>query len=310
MRGDRPRPGVVVVNYLSHSLLVDALDAPSLAAAGVQVFVVDNRSTDAEREAIGNVCGERGWILVETSANRGFGAGVNRGVEVARLAGLDTFITVNPDARVSTPVLLELCRAAHASPRSLIGPAMVDSTGADHFRGSLVSMRSGAISSGWEAGDGDAEWKNWLSGACLAFSAEAFNALEGFDESYFLYWEDVDLSRRAVRAGVTLRLRTDLEVVHDEGGTHGVQRARAKSAIYYRYNTRNRLRFAVRHCSRRQLWGWIVATPRQSARIWLRGGRRQILDSPSGLLAALVGTLEGLGPAVLAGLGVARRHRA
>ena len=35
---------------------------------------------------------------------------------------------------------------------------------------------------------------NWLSGACLAFSATAFDRLGGFGEDFFLYWEDVDIS--------------------------------------------------------------------------------------------------------------------
>ena len=306
MSDGRPRIAVVVVNYRSHGLLRSALDAPSLAAAGIGVFVVDNRSTAAERAAVGEVCTERGWVMVGAKTNRGFGAGVNQGVEAARRAGYDTFVTVNPDARVDTPALVELGRAAHASGRCLVAPAMVDSAGAAHFRGSLVSMRTGAIRSGWVAGDDDREWKNWLSGACLAFSDPAFRELGGFDESYFLYWEDVDLSRRAVRAGMDLSLRTDLQIVHDEGGTHGVARARAKSPIYYRYNTRNRLRFAVRNCSRRELWGWIAATPRESAQIWLRGGRRQLLTSPGGLAAAVAGTFAGLGAALLTGLGVPR----
>lgn len=306
MSGDRPRIAVVVVNYRSHALLRGALDASSLAAADIAVFVVDNRSTAAERAAVADLCGERGWIMVGAESNRGFGAGVNQGVEAARGAGYDTFVTVNPDARADAAALLELGRAAHASGRCLVAPAMVDSGGAMHFRGSLVSMRTGAIRPGWVAEDDDREWKNWLSGACLAFSDPAFRALGGFDESYFLYWEDVDLSRRAVRAGLVLSLRTDLQIVHDEGGTHGVAQQRAKSPIYYRYNTRNRLRFAVRNCSRRELWRWIAATPRESARIWLRGGRRQLLTSPGGLAAAVAGTFAGLGPAVLTGLGVPR----
>lgn len=114
-------------------------------------------------------------------------------------------------------------------------------------------------------------------------------------EEYFLYWEDVDFSIRATKAGVGLILRDDLCVVHDEGGTQQRPGSRAKSSLYYYYNTRNRLLFGVAHAAAGSRRTWLLQTPRQSYRIWLRGGRRQLLESPGGLVAAIRGTAAGLG---------------
>jgi glycosyltransferase involved in cell wall biosynthesis len=127
----------------------------------------------------------------------------------------------------------------------------------------------------------------------------------GFDEGYFLYWEDVDLGYRAVAAGGTVILRDDLVAVHDEGGTHADGRPEgAKSAVYYRYNCRNRLAFGSRHLNRRQLLRWLVTTPAVSWEILLRGGRRQLLHSPGLLWAAVAGSLAGVAlalPALVTG---------
>ena len=62
--------------------------------------------------------------------------------------------------------------------------------------------------------------------------ADLWRAVGGFDEDYFLYWEDVDLSLRLLRAGAALEVRHDLEVVHDVGATSH-DRAEGKSAVYF-----------------------------------------------------------------------------
>lgn len=287
----------VLVNYGSHQLIAANLRPDALADAGITVVVVDNYSSAEERQSVTDLCARHGWHLV-ACANDGFAAGLNKGVARAMQSGCRAVVAINPDAVVEVPVLLNLGEQALREPRSLVSPRMLTSTGDPHFRGAQVNMRNGAIRSGWCHGDGDPVWKNWLSGACLAFHVDAHGELSGLDEGYFLYWEDVDLSRRAAASLMELCFREDLTVVHDEGGTQGWQRSRAKSPGYYYYNTRNRLRFATRHCSRAELREWIMSTPRQSLNVWLRGGRRQLLASPKGAVYAAGGTFRGLALAI------------
>lgn len=294
------KTAIVIVNYRSHHLLHSALDAESAASAGLTVIIVDNFSDMAERVAVGALCTAHGWLL-ELSDNDGFGSGMNRGAERAIVAGCKAIVALNPDARADIETLVALGEHVSACPGELVSPRMVDSTGRIHFRGAQVHMRTGQIRSAWAAEDDDLLWRNWLSGACLAYSANVHHQLNGFDDDYFLYWEDVDLSRRAAELGMSLTLRDDLLVVHDEGGTQRERHTRAKSAHYYYYNTRNRLRFAVHHCrDRRQLLSWILNTPNQSLQIWLRGGKRQLISYPQGAIQALRGTVSGLRGALFA----------
>jgi hypothetical protein len=93
-------------------------------------------------------------------------------------------------------------------------------------------------------------------------------------------------------------VRPDLVGRHDAGGTQGARRGRAKSARYYYFNARNRLRFAARHLPRRQLLRWLASTPRVSLEILLQGGRRQLLRSPVPLLAVTAGAAAGVTHAV------------
>lgn len=284
---------VIIVNYGDPALIEANIGADVDADDNALVVVVDNYSSDHARSEARALSQERGWIFV-ASPNDGFGAGVNRGVAAARAQGHSALITLNPDAVASADVLRELARHVTEDPLTLVSPFMDTGDGHPHFRGARVNRRTGQMRSGWSDGDRDPEWANWLSGACLAFSAQAFDALGGFSEDFFLYWEDVDISRRAVEQGMRLEIRPDLLVVHDEGGTQDAGSARTKSPTYYRYNIRNRMLYGRRHLRGRAWARWVLASPRQSALIWMRGGRKQAFTEPKGLVAAARGLLAGL----------------
>ncbi|GAA1389850.1 glycosyltransferase [Luteococcus peritonei] len=289
------RLGVVLVNYGSHALLADNLD-PRLAEAGIQVVVTDNFTSEQELAALRALAEQRGWEVVALATNQGFGHGVNAGVARARELGCEAFVALNPDARVSIEVLQALHAAVEADHRALVAPRMDRSDGRKYFHGSMVDYRSGRTKGFW--GPDQDSWRPWLTGACLALHDEAFTELGGFAGDYFLYWEDVDLTRRAAEAGMRLVLREDLVATHDEGGTQARTNDRALSSTYYYWNSRNRLRFAADHLGRADLARWIVRTPAESRQILLRGGRRQLLTSPRPLLATVRGSLAGLGLAL------------
>lgn len=294
MNPGNPAPAIVVVNFGSHELIAHNLGAPSVAATGALVVVVDNFYSEAERTAIAQLCSERGWRLVPMPDNGGFGKAVNAGVRDAMDADRQVVLLLNPDASAPASVVSELAAHAGSDPMALIAPRIVDSAGNKYFAGSTVNLATGEIKGGWIEAGASGSWRNWLTAACLAFHTDAFEAIGGMSEEYFLYWEDVDFSIRAAAAGVGLALRDDLCVVHDEGGTQQRQGSRAKSALYYYYNTRNRLLFGAAHAAAGSRRTWLLQTPRQSYRIWLRGGRRQLVESPGGVVAAIRGTVSGV----------------
>jgi GT2 family glycosyltransferase len=292
--------GVVVVSYGSARLLRENLAAARLPGAHVRVVVVDNFSTQENREAVELLGVEHGWTVVAMPDNRGFGAASNAGVAAARELGCRTFLFLNPDAVITPTVVAELRAHSLREPMALISPQLVDSDGEVVFRVARTDLRDGRIR---RRPDGEGPQTNdpgdWLCGACVVVHDELFSRIGGYDEEYFLYWEDVDLGFRAVAAGGSVILREDLVAVHDEGGTHDEgRRGRAKSALYYRYNCRNRLVFAARNLDRRSLLRWVLATPAVSWEILLRGGRRQLLHTPSVLHAAVRGSLGGLAAAL------------
>lgn len=281
---------VVVVNYGSHHLLESCLGG---IPADVSVVVVDNFSDVAERLEVQRLGAAHGWLVVALEVNGGFGAGVNAGVDYARRAGCVQVVIINPDAVLDEAALAALVDHIEREPNDIVAPRIARPEGGFFFDGSFVDLWTGRIRS--RPAEGAAgEWMPWLTGACLAFTIEAFERIDGFDDRYFLYWEDVDLSFRGRAAGLRLVLRRDIVIVHDQGGTQTAGAAGGRSSVYYRWNTRNRLVFAASNLPRAQVLRWIVNTPVEAKRVYLIGGKRQLLRRPSSVLAPIRGSVEGL----------------
>jgi GT2 family glycosyltransferase len=286
--------GVVVVNYASAHLIEANLGALDLHGLPVRVIVVDNHSSDAERAAARELAGRMGWRFVGLPDNRGFGAGVNAGVRAAREEGCVCFLLLNPDASVPVEVIAELRRHVLREPMALVSPRIRTPGGSDFFAGAQLFLSSGRSRGSSPRSTPAGPAVPWVSGACLAVHDELWRRVGGLDESYFMYWEDVDLSHRCRAVGARLVVRLDLVAEHAPGGSQDTPGGRAKSPLYYRYNCANRLRFAARHLPRRQVLRWMLATPAVSREILLRGGRRQLLQHPALLLAAVRGSAAGL----------------
>ncbi len=306
--GGADTASLVVVNYGSSALLAQNLGRIDLTGLPVRVVVVDNHSSTAELAAVHALAGERGWTVVALPDNRGFGAAVNAGTAAARRLGCRVHVLLNPDATLVPAVLAALHQHVLTDPLAVVSPTVVTSAGAVEFSGARVVLGSGRIRGGAAARRDDlGPTRSWLTGACLAVHDDVLRRAGGFAEDYFLYWEDVDFSRRCELAGATLVVRDDLVAVHDEGGTQPSGPGRAKSALYYRYNCRNRLVYAARQLDRAGTVRWLLRTPVESWQVLLRGGRRQLLADPGLLLAALSGSASG---AVVALRSLVRPQRA
>lgn len=285
---DRRSPlAIIVVNYGSHQLLAQNLGDRDLSTVPAHVIIVDNYSGDAELAAVRSLCDQQGWQLVASPENVGFGEGVRLGVAAAQDRGLTEFLFLNPDVAAPDEVLGELLRDLRDRPTTAVSPIIVTDGGRVWFRAGELDLRNGSVRTSRPV-DLDRPYA-WLTGACLGVSDELWRSAGGFGPDYFLYWEDVDFSRRCVTAGGELRVRTDLTVVHSVGGTQG----NGKSAVYMYYNTRNRLLFGGRWLAPRDRMRWLLHTPAQSLAILRRSGtgwyRRRDL-----ITAAAKGTAVGI----------------
>ncbi|WP_170226345.1 glycosyltransferase [Rudaeicoccus suwonensis] len=286
---------VVVVNFGSHRLLRTNLVPLHEQDPELIIVVVDNYSGAVERRAIRDLCEEHGWHLVCPPGNPGFGAGVNRGVVRALELGADQVLMLNPDARIDQADLDILRAAVAAAPLTMVAPVIRRPDGSVWSDGHELETAVGRIRSVRTKRPVHGPVVPWLSGACLLISRELWSRVGGFDERFFLYWEDVDLSVRVQEAGGEVTVMHDAEAVHDEGGTQHRSSDVAKSTTYYRYMVRNRLLFVGIHGDRRQAAAWLRSAPQEAWQVVLQGGRRQLLASPMPVIAAGRGLIDGAG---------------
>lgn len=287
---DRHRPALVVVSYGSSALLAQNL--PRSAAGLGLVVVVDSWSGDAERRAVRALAAEHGWLVEEPDHNTGFGGGCNLGVERALREGATSLVLLNPDAWIDPAGLASLVEQVEGERSLLLAPRIVDGRGRPWMSGLMdLRLADGTVRSSRHRPPG-AEVVEWVSGAAMALSVDLWTASGGFDEDYFLYWEDIDLCRRVHAAGGTVRVDTSVTAVHDEGGTHSTAGSRAKSPLFYRYNIRNRALYAAKWLPAADRLRWARQTPRTALDTLLTGGRRQFLQSTAPWSAYLRGVLS------------------
>jgi GT2 family glycosyltransferase len=207
---------VLIVNYRTYDALNRCLAslAPYLVADD-EVVVVDYESD--ERQLARAVDGSVPVVTVRRPDNRGFAAGVNLAVAHSRAPFL---LLLNPDTIVEGPVIrmLETWLTVHpdvgvAGARVLNGDGTVQRTArrfpdVTTLLGGRTTWLTRRFPENWLSrrnllaqGASTPVEVDWLSGACLMTRREIFDAIGGFDESFFLYWEDADYCRRVAAAG-------------------------------------------------------------------------------------------------------------
>ncbi len=279
---------LIVVNYGSSALLASLLAPLSAALPDSTTVIVDNWTTAEERRRASDLAEQNNWVLVAPDSNLGFGAGINLGAAEALTRGASFLLLLNPDATITPEAVVALVERARAEPAALYSPRITRSDGSTWFAGADLHLDDGRLRNPAARVPGR-RIEPWLSGACLLVHESLWRAVGGFDEDYFLYWEDVDLSHRVLAAGSALVVCDEIRAVHDEGATHGGalrQGDRRKSDTYYYYVIRNRALFAAKHLAPQDNAAWAQLEWTVAREVLLQGGRRQFLRSLRPLFVA------------------------
>lgn len=205
----------VTVNTDQQELIAGLLGNAPLMSAIDRLIVVDNDSTDDSVRVA-----EAAGATVIKKQRHGYGQGVNLG---ARQTRGDFFAIINPDIRFFEADSIERLMRHFDDPRvALVAPALqlLDGSLQDSaritpspwnlIRRRRMSPRAGEIR---EAGDVD-----WIVGAFYVVRRSAWEEVGGFDESYFLYFDDVDLCERLHRRGWKLHFDPDVVIQHAHQG--------------------------------------------------------------------------------------------
>ncbi len=184
--------------------------------------------------------------VIRNSSPRGFAANHNSAFGVSRGA---FFCVMNPDIQLVNNPFPGLIAAINGCGQGVVAPLVVSPSGrvedsaryfptlwrltrkvCTNFEGRFPLQESEGIVR-----------PDWVAGMFMVFSRESFERLDGFDEGFHLYYEDVDICARCWNAGMSVCLVTDVKVQHD------AQRASRRSVQHLRWHVMSMARYFWKH---------------------------------------------------------------
>ena len=281
---------VIIVNWNAGQQLLECVQSVIANGAGLvaKIIVVDNDSHDGSELpflAMAQV------HLIRAGANLGFGKACNLG---AANSTADFLLFLNPDAQIGPKTLSRVdafMQSDAAKKVGIVGVQLLE--GSQHVARScsrfptplsMISRASGIDLVFPRLGSAMAEWDHKTTrevdhviGAFYLIRRACFERAGGFDERFFVYIEDLDLSFRAKMSGWKTIYLADVQAFHAGGGTSSQVKAHRLF-----YSQRSRLQYAFKHFTIGGSLAVLLAT--------------LILEPPARILqAALRGSIQGVG---------------
>ena len=293
---------VTIVNYNTREHLRACLATVTVEAPS-EVVVVDNASSD---DSAAMVETEYPHVVLQVNnTNVGYGAAANQAIARCRAKYV---LLLNPDTLLRPGTLMALNRYLDENPRAaIVGPRLVEADGTlqascypfpkplDTFlENSTIAVVLGRSIRRYVPGLGKLylrTWSHdrlrvvpWVKGAALAIRRTAFDAVRGFDESYFMYFEDADLCYRLRGAGWEIHFTPESTVVHVGGSS--TRQCRAEMSVRLLAST---LQFYQRHASRLRLAEAVLIIKALMLARWITGTARRYLTRDSAKRAEIGG---------------------
>ncbi|OQX51144.1 hypothetical protein B5M47_01750 [candidate division CPR3 bacterium 4484_211] len=223
---------VIIVNYNTKKLIKRCLTSVyRWLKDPLEVIIVDNNSTDGSRLMIKKDFPQA--KLISLGKNIGFGGANNLGL---RSAQGDLFLLLNSDAYlISSPsAIVNFIKKTDAD---LVSPRLIKANGTTqkYICGNFYNLFSPIK----KLLPGTKPWNSakpikvdWVSAAALFLTRKAYLKTGGFDETYFMYFEDQDLCYRAQKAGLNIYYYPKYAICHDEGGSSKGNKKKIKKYYY------------------------------------------------------------------------------
>jgi N-acetylglucosaminyl-diphospho-decaprenol L-rhamnosyltransferase len=158
--------------------------------------------------------------IINNNVPKGFGENHN---EAFKHSTGEFFCVINPDIRLNRNPFIDLLKVIVGDPKTaVVGPRVINSQGALEnnarpFPNLVTTLKKafGSKKTGLYLDNAVPNSPDWIAGMFMLFNSKAFREVGGFDERYFLYYEDADICARLRNAGWDIGYCRDSEVIHD-----------------------------------------------------------------------------------------------
>ncbi|OGG04423.1 hypothetical protein A2W14_01960 [Candidatus Gottesmanbacteria bacterium RBG_16_37_8] len=255
---------IIIVHYGDPQVTLSCLKSLSGVGNKIPVIVLNNNSAPLS-DAITSL---PQVTVVNCTENLGFAKANNEGIKIALKRQAENIILLNNDTLVSPDLISELISFAENNGQiGLVSPKIYFAEGHEFHKKRYRPKDLGKVI--WYAG-GLIDWKNiyaahvgvdevdhgqfdkvsstdFATGCCMLIKRKVLEKIGLFDENYFLYFEDVDYSQRAIQAGFQVFFNPQVFLWHkNAAASFG-----PGSVLHQYYQTRNRLYFGFKYASLR-----------------------------------------------------------
>lgn len=185
---------------------------------------------------------------LDNAAPQGFGANHNAAFQHCTTP---YFCVANPDVRLVNDLFPDLIACMDDPKVGLVASRVVDPAGnwedSARYFPTPVSLAAKILrlnEGRYPVEGGTPMAVDWVAGMFMFFRAEAFREIGGFDDGFFLYYEDVDICARLWKAGWKVMLHPEVSVVH------AAQRASRKNPRYMAWHLSSMARYLAKHLGR------------------------------------------------------------
>jgi GT2 family glycosyltransferase len=222
-----PSISIVIVSYNTEQELKSCLLSifEKTSVINFEVIVIDNNSSDKSCEMI-----RKNFTkvkLIENKINAGFAKALNQGLKIAKG---DYFLILNPDTEIKNEAILKLLNfAKNKTELAAVGPKLINSDGTNQSSCYNLPSIKNAVLEFWFGKKGSYEkfYPNSVKpieveaivGAAMLIPKKSMDKIGLFNESYFLYFEDLDWCRKAKKLGLKIYWDPNGEIIHVHGAS-------------------------------------------------------------------------------------------
>jgi len=219
---------IIVVCYKGWARLtkcLESLDSFTGKYFSSEVIVVDNKSEDAAIEDIKAKFPR--FTFIENDVNGGFGNGNNLGV---KSASGEFLLFLNPDTVATEAAIEKLVETVRDNPSyGIVSCRQVNERGKESVASgpfphlfNLTGLQRLILRSRTPHAarrTPDMTFPDWISGSVVLIKKEVFEKINGFDEDFWMYFEDVDICRRVRNIPLEVACCTNVVIEHNHGGS-------------------------------------------------------------------------------------------
>ena len=207
---------IIILNYKSEHHLENCIASLQKNLFGIshEIIIINNDSA-----SIKVLAPTENLHIINNKKNDGFAKACNKGAAIAHGKIL---LFLNPDTKLLSGNVMDLIMAFHDPSVGVVSPQLITTWGevqewsvgyeltlAEILRNNLGFVRSKKL---WKKDV--ATQPDWTSGAALAITKDLFEEIEGFDEKFFMYFEDVDLCKRVREKSLKIITLPTIKVLH------------------------------------------------------------------------------------------------